>query len=208
MDRTVIVVFFIVVTMFTGCANLGQKKRFSTNSNGTVLDTATGLMWSGRDNGASINYPGAIEYCGEYRGGGFDDWRMPSQEELSQLFKAGIDNKGKGQIVITDNWVWAMEIRDSEAAFCSFVRDYCGWIEQYSSFTQRALPVRDSKSQPANSDAAAVKARAPQAAGTEAGGVEGNEVEQRLILIKRMYDNDLLTREEYDKKRKEQLDKL
>ena len=208
MGRTAIVVIFIVVTMLTGCANLGQKKRFSTNSNGTVLDTKTGLMWSGRDNGASINYQGASEYCQEYRGGGFNDWRMPSQKELSQLFKAGIDNKGKGKIVITDNWVWALETRDSEAAFCSFVRDYCGWIEQLSSFTQRALPVRVSRPLPAGGDAAGGKISKPLALTTETGDVGGEEVEQRLILIKRMYENGLLTREEYDKKRKEQLDKL
>ncbi len=60
--------------------------RFIAYDDGTVLDTKTNLMWAAKDNGGRINWPNAKKYCESYRGGGYTDWRMPTQDELAGLF--------------------------------------------------------------------------------------------------------------------------
>ena len=40
--------------------------RFVNNGDGTVTDTETGLMWSTKCNGASINWKDASSYCQNY----------------------------------------------------------------------------------------------------------------------------------------------
>lgn len=64
--------------------------RFIAYDNGTVLDTNTNLMWAAKDNGANINWANAKSYCENYRGGGYSDWRMPTQDELAGLYDAKI----------------------------------------------------------------------------------------------------------------------
>lgn len=60
--------------------------RFIAYDNGTVLDTKTNLMWAAKDNGNDVNWANARSYCESYRGGGYTDWRMPTQDELSELY--------------------------------------------------------------------------------------------------------------------------
>ena len=54
--------------------------------NGTVKDAKTGLMWAAKDNGRDVTWQEAKEYCEKYRGGGYTDWRMPTQDELAGLY--------------------------------------------------------------------------------------------------------------------------
>ncbi len=59
--------------------------RFIAYDNGTILDTQTHLMWAAKDNGGAITWVAAKIYCENYRGGGYKDWRMPTQNELRTL---------------------------------------------------------------------------------------------------------------------------
>jgi len=43
-------------------------------------------MWATKDNGSDINWANAKSYCENYRGGGYTDWRMPTQDELAGLY--------------------------------------------------------------------------------------------------------------------------
>jgi len=61
---------------------------FTAYDNRTVLDTESGLMWAAKDNGGDINWENAKSYCENYRGGGYTDWRMPTQKELVGLYDA------------------------------------------------------------------------------------------------------------------------
>ncbi|MCK9196265.1 MAG: caspase family protein [Syntrophales bacterium] len=72
----------------------GREGRFIAFSDGTVLDTRTKLMWAAKDNGNNVNYYSAKRYCDDYRGGGYNDWRMPTLDELKTL----IDKNKKYQI--------------------------------------------------------------------------------------------------------------
>jgi hypothetical protein len=61
---------------------------FMDSKEGVVLDTKTNLMWAAKDNGSDINWANAKSYCENYRGVGYTDWRMPTQNELAECMQA------------------------------------------------------------------------------------------------------------------------
>lgn len=65
---------------------LDRDGHFIAYDNGTVLDTSTNLMWAAKDNDHIISWAAAKNYCKNYRGGGYTDWRMPTQNELVSLY--------------------------------------------------------------------------------------------------------------------------
>jgi len=65
---------------------LKKDDRFIAYKDGTVLDTKSKLMWAARDNGGDISWREARSYCENYRGGGYMDWRLPSNAELGTLY--------------------------------------------------------------------------------------------------------------------------
>ena len=62
------------------------------SANGVVTDTKTGLMWAAHDNGKSIIWLNAKAHCDNYKGGGYTDWRLPTQDEPAELYKTGSHN--------------------------------------------------------------------------------------------------------------------
>ncbi len=133
----------------------GRDGRFIAYSNGTVSDTRTNLMWAAKDNGANINWANAKSYCENYRGGGYTDWRMPTQDELAGLYDAsksqqaeclsGYQNHVATDLIhLTCFAPWASETRGSDAAFFTFDDGTRGWFHQ-SVNGGRALPVRAGK---------------------------------------------------------------
>ena len=137
----------------SGAIETGRDVRFIANSNGTVLDTRTNLMWAAKDNGSDINWANAKSYSENYRGGGYTDWRMPTQDELeglydkAQTYKSGCsyDVHLTELIRLTCTASWASETRGSDAAFFSFITAKRVWnLKSYSGDT-RALPVRSAK---------------------------------------------------------------
>ncbi|MEI7637743.1 MAG: caspase family protein [Syntrophus sp. (in: bacteria)] len=134
----------------------GRDGRFIAYSNGTVTDTRTNLMWAAKDNGSDINWANAKRYCENYRGGGYTDWRMPTQDELAGLYDAGKSRamacSTSYQIHVATEliditcWVpWASETRGSDAAYSSFRNGKRYWYPQSYDGSHRALPVRSGK---------------------------------------------------------------
>jgi hypothetical protein len=115
--------------------------RFMDAKGGVVLDTKTNLMWASRDNGSGINWLNAKSYCENYRGGGYTDWRIPTQDELAGLRASGNYN----HLIAISSWVWAVETRGSEAAFFIFLDGTQHWNHQSYDGGIRALPVRSGK---------------------------------------------------------------
>jgi uncharacterized caspase-like protein len=132
----------------------GRDGRFIAYDNGTVLDSRTNLMWAAKDNGSNINWANAKSYCENYQGGGYTDWRMPTQDELAGLYDAGITSKnpptdgcgGKYHLTelihLTCCCPWASETRGSGAANFTFNNGIRYWNPQSNDYTLRALPVR------------------------------------------------------------------
>ncbi len=60
--------------------------RFIYYADGTLLDKETKLMWASKDADAGLYHFDAKAYCESYRGGGYEDWRMPTLDELETLY--------------------------------------------------------------------------------------------------------------------------
>lgn len=123
---------------------------------GTYLDARTNLMWAVKDNGKKIGWLDAIDYCEKYRGGGYTDWRMPTQDELVTLYDESRDDKHKNieSITLTDYLLWASERQKTKAASFSFYYKTSDprkeWIDiDDPVIALRVLPVRSAGQQSA-----------------------------------------------------------
>jgi hypothetical protein len=156
MKKVIAVLIVLFVYMWFAFAG-GEAKdsRFIAYNNGTVLDTQTNLMWAAKDNGKDINWEDAKEYCENYRGGGYTDWRMPAQDELAGLYnlrksysyktKCGGEAHLTPLIELTCLYPWASETCAIEAAYVNFDSGYEDWGRQSYGGGSRALPVRSGK---------------------------------------------------------------
>jgi hypothetical protein len=132
---------------------IGRDGQFIAYDNGTVLDTRSNLMWAARDTGININWQNAKRYCENYRGGGYTDWRMPTQDELAGLYGAakpyntdcGYDAHLTELIRLTCTALWASETRGSDGAVLGFRNGRRYWSPQSRDTGTRALPVRSGK---------------------------------------------------------------
>ncbi|OGP85708.1 MAG: hypothetical protein A2V87_03720 [Deltaproteobacteria bacterium RBG_16_58_17] len=128
---------------------IGKDGRFTAYDDGTVLDTRTNLMWAAKDNGSGINWANAKSNCENYRGGGYTDWRMPTQDELAGLYDAKKKNRHGYRVTalieISDCCPWASETRGSDAATFNFLSGLRHWLPQSYASNNRALPVRSGK---------------------------------------------------------------
>jgi hypothetical protein len=130
----------------------GRDGRFIAYNNGTVMDTKTNLMWAAQDNGSSVNWIDAKAYCSNYSGGGYTDWRMPTQDELTGLYDEAKDYKSScgwvlhltNLIRLTCGFIWASETSGSGAASFDFFSGSRAGDHKPGGY-DRALPVRSGK---------------------------------------------------------------
>lgn len=59
--------------------------RFADNGDGTVTDSATGLMWQKADDGNSRDWEDAMSYAENLTLANYSDWRLPNAKELQSL---------------------------------------------------------------------------------------------------------------------------
>ena len=192
MQKWLIILFLVLIS---GCSKFNEvdKTRFEIMSQ-TVFDTKSDLMWAHSDNRQSLTWQEAVDYCENYNGGGYDDWRMPKISELQTLIEAKI-KKGVDIINISSNLIWAAETDDSRAAFCHLEHQGCSWMEQVISVSFRALPVRDTKVAAANP-------------ATPTPTIKPQSTEQRLQILDLLHKQQLITEDEYNQKKAAILDEL
>ena len=142
------------VTVAPKVLETSRDGRFIAYDNGTVKDASTGLLWAATDSGAPATWEEAMKFCRDYRVGGYDDWRMPTQGELTALYNPETVNKGtpdegcKGGYHITDLihitccCIWYWDGVDEVGGFFHFDTGPGGWRDQSLSLEPRALPVR------------------------------------------------------------------
>lgn len=154
-----VMVFFtgtFVLTEYAAAGEIARDGRFIAYDDGTVLDTRTNLMWAAKDNGRNINWTDAKSYCETYRGGGYTDWRMPTQDELVGLYDGSKSRPGACNqsynihvatelIDITCFWLWNSATRGSAAAVFNFRYGERSWSPQSYVTNSRVLPVRSGK---------------------------------------------------------------
>ena len=130
----VLIVFFLLFTSESGAVaevqNQGRNPdanpiafddRFIAYDNGTAKDTKTGLMWAAKDGGKAIDEADLKTYFDNYRAGGYDDWRMPTIDELEAIYDEGTENKDGYHLTklidLTGEWVWGLDGRDLAISF-------------------------------------------------------------------------------------------
>ncbi len=65
---------------------VADTSRFVDEGKGTVTDRTSGLMWAKAASATPLSHEAARQYAERFRGGGFEDWRLPTVEELRALF--------------------------------------------------------------------------------------------------------------------------
>jgi len=63
---------------------VSSSNNFVDNSDETITDTSTGLMWS-KSAGASFGFPDAQQQCEYLSKSGHSDWRLPTRNELQTI---------------------------------------------------------------------------------------------------------------------------
>lgn len=72
------------VLLVRGNSSYG-KNQFVDNSDGTITDKATGLMWMKDDSGKGLNWQDALSYASTYSFASHQDWRLPDAKELQSI---------------------------------------------------------------------------------------------------------------------------
>lgn len=73
------------------------KNDFKDNGNGTITDRKTGLMWQQSGTDGDMKYKDTDDYVrrlNRKKLGGYNDWRLPTLEELASLFERQKMNDG------------------------------------------------------------------------------------------------------------------
>lgn len=58
---------------------------YTDNSDGTITDNATGLMWQQADDATTRDWEGSLLYAENLSLAGHDDWRLPNAKELHSI---------------------------------------------------------------------------------------------------------------------------
>ena len=98
-------------------AELAEIQILRERSTGVYYDKKSQLVWSANDNGRDIDWRRANDYCFELELAGFDDWRLPTLEELEDLMEpiaSGLYST-PDQISLSSCCVWSSTRRDQSA---------------------------------------------------------------------------------------------
>ena len=87
---SIIAVFFGLSISVSVLANT-KTNTFIDNGNGSVTDTATGLIWQQQDDDVERNHAEAIMYCQNLDLAGSTNWRLPNIKELMSIVDYRID---------------------------------------------------------------------------------------------------------------------
>jgi hypothetical protein len=125
----------LVIDLATG------KTRFSVSSDGVITDAQANLEWIVGPN-ADIDYSQAEQWVASCKvaGGG---WRMPTREELANLYQKGVGDRNMDAVFKTTGWwLWA-EPRDSSSAWrFNFHYGNEDWYNRHNSYDARVFGVR------------------------------------------------------------------
>ena len=108
------------------------------------------IIWAANNSPIDINLADAKEYCLNFRGGGFDDWRLPTIIELRELYASDLwKDSQENNSKINIYWrLWSSTIdyvnrKPHSYAVFSFHNGRRHYIHNNTSSFLRVLPVRN-----------------------------------------------------------------
>ncbi len=72
-----------------------QEKAALEDAGKIWTDPETRLMWTKKDNGSDVNWQKATNYCHNLRLAGYSDWRLPTIDELSDIYDPKVNVAGQ-----------------------------------------------------------------------------------------------------------------
>lgn len=157
-DRISWVVCVVAVSLFFLGTLVRAEDRFVDNGDGTVTDRRLGVMWAKSDNQGDIDWQQAFKWTRytfpDLIPTRYDNWRMPTLEELQSLYNAEKEYPGYETscgrrikifpaIRLTCGWVWSSERISVSARVFNYHRGYHYTDRISHSRGYRALPVRN-----------------------------------------------------------------
>jgi hypothetical protein len=149
--QTMVFALLVFVLLFSSPGSSLAQGRFIDNGDGTVTDTKTNLMWAQYDNLGNINWHDAKAYCEWVILSKYEDWRMPTIDELTTLYdrnEKGYESDCGDRVRVTPlihlscSWVWAIDSKTISAYAFNFERGYRYTDRMVHKRNYRALPVR------------------------------------------------------------------
>lgn len=103
----------------------GQRDRFTTQKDGIIVDSQTGLEWiCGPDKDMTwYDVKQWLDGLSKLHGGG---WRMPTRKEIRSVYFAGSGTRNLPEVMTTSGWyVWTSEMMGAKHAwgFCLDIGD-------------------------------------------------------------------------------------
>lgn len=92
---------------------VGVEQSFTDNGDGTITDNNTGLMWQQTSEFDRLSFDEAKEYVENLELGGYDDWRLPTIDELYSIanFDGELDMDDPTPYIDTDYFYFEYDER-------------------------------------------------------------------------------------------------
>ncbi len=139
MKKLIAVAILAVTLCLSGLAVSGTAlaQQCVDNGDGTVTDNSTGLMWQ-KATAGPMNWHSAMSYASGLSMGGHSGWRLPSRDELANLYHSPC--KSMMEVVSSHYWSSTTHALDTNHAW--LVNFYNGVVYGYnksSSYYVRAV---------------------------------------------------------------------
>jgi hypothetical protein len=118
--------------------------KFMVNTNGTVTDPSTGLMWQ-QESAGPMSWEEALNYCEGLTLGGYNDWRLPNINELQSLvdytiYGPAIDTTAFPDTMSSNYWSSTTHAYGTSSAWCvSFSSGLVFYYDKSFSYYVRAV---------------------------------------------------------------------
>ncbi len=130
--RQWVMVILVVCGMMVGAGPV--QGEMVDNGDGTVSDTATGLMWQKTTASTTYTWKEALAYCKGLSLANYTDWRLPNVNELLSLVDYTQANPSIDPVLAPDTesrfyWTSSPFVRSPEFAWC--IHFYNGYAHYY-----------------------------------------------------------------------------
>ncbi|QPJ65735.1 MAG: DUF1566 domain-containing protein [Candidatus Nitrohelix vancouverensis] len=121
--------------------------QFIDNQNDTITDSISGLTWLKKDSrqvtGKWMHLEKARKFAEEQSGsqvGGFNDWRVPTLEDVKTIYNKEFSNRdfGNNEIFIPEEFekgcadcTWTDTVNGERAMMFSLVKGRSSWINKF-----------------------------------------------------------------------------